>query len=141
MQRRKAPNDGLWSPIGGKLEMGIGESPYEAACRETAEETGVLIQPSDLHMFAMIAEKNYEAKCHWLMFLFACKIPLKNCPPDIDEGHFAFHAPEEVMNLPIPQTDREALWKIYFEHRDGFVALRADCAPGKPLVFHVDERM
>lgn len=141
MQRRKAPNEGLWSPIGGKLEMGLGESPHEAACRETAEEIGLTLQPSDLHLFAMIAEKNYEAKCHWLMFLFASKVPLESCPEDIEEGHFAFHPPGNILQLPIPDTDREALWDIYFKHRNGFVALRADCAPGQPLVFHEDERI
>lgn len=141
MQRRKAPNEGLWSPIGGKLEMGLGESPHEAACRETAEEIGLNLQPADLHLFAMIAEKNYEAKCHWLMFLFVSKIRLDSCPKAIEEGNFAFHAPEDIWQLPIPATDREALWDIYFKHREGFVALRADCSPGQPLVFKEDERI
>jgi len=38
IKRRKAPNLGCWSPIGGKLEMGTGESPFECAIRETGEE-------------------------------------------------------------------------------------------------------
>ena len=43
IQRTKAPNLGCWSPIGGKLEMGLGESPFECAVRETFEETGLLL--------------------------------------------------------------------------------------------------
>jgi 8-oxo-dGTP diphosphatase len=39
MLRAKPPNLGVWSPIGGKLEMGTGESPFECAVRETREET------------------------------------------------------------------------------------------------------
>ena len=42
MQRNKAPNKGLWSPIGGKLEMVTGESPHEAAVREVGEEVGLV---------------------------------------------------------------------------------------------------
>ena len=31
IRRNKSPNMGMWSPIGGKLEMSEGESPYERA--------------------------------------------------------------------------------------------------------------
>src|SRR5208283_621649 len=68
--RAKAPNKGVWSPIGGKLEMASGESPFECAVRETLEETGFRIGVADLHLFSMIAEKAYEGQSHWLMFLF-----------------------------------------------------------------------
>ena len=34
IQRKKKPNRGYWSPPGGKLEMDIGESPFECAIRE-----------------------------------------------------------------------------------------------------------
>ena len=40
MRRNKAPNLGRWSPVGGKVETARGESPFECAVRETAEETG-----------------------------------------------------------------------------------------------------
>lgn len=133
LQRLKAPNYGLWSPIGGKLEMHTGESPFEAAMRETAEETGLQLTDGDLHLFAMIAEKNYEDRMHWLMFLFHCRRPIEHCPPAFDEGTFAFHHPDSILNLPIPQTDRIALWPAFFNHRDGFTALRADCQSGKPI--------
>lgn len=141
LQRRKQPNAGLWSPIGGKLEMGTGESPFEAAARETWEETGLHIETRDLHLFAIIAEKNYEARCHWLMFLFDCQIAIDNLPPAMDEGGFAFHPAEKVYELAIPDTDRQSLWPIYFEHRTGFVCLRADCSPGMPLEVITEQLM
>ena len=68
--RAKAPNLGVWSPIGGKLETARGESPFECAVRETLEETGLRVGTGDFHLFAMIAEKAYEGHAHWLMFLF-----------------------------------------------------------------------
>lgn len=126
--RAKQPNLGVWTPIGGKLEMATGESPFECAARETREETGLRVSPQDLHLFAMIAEKAYQGETHWLMFLFRCKQPIAALPPDITEGKFAFFPREKIKNLPIPETDQAALWPIYDKYRDSFVALKADCA-------------
>ena len=137
--RQKAPNFGHWSPIGGKLEMATGESPFECAARETYEETGLRIGTDDLHLFAMIAEKAYEGQSHWLMFLFRCHRKLDALPPDISEGHFAFFSRADIDRLPIPETDRAALWPVYDRHRDRFVALRADCAPGRPVQVAVEQ--
>jgi 8-oxo-dGTP diphosphatase len=126
--RAKQPNLGVWTPIGGKLEMTTGESPFECAVRETAEETGLHVSTADLHLFAMIAEKAYQGDTHWLMFLFRCKRPIAALPPNIAEGRFAFFSREAIKDLPIPETDKAALWPIFDQYKDGFVALRADCA-------------
>jgi len=137
--RAKPPNLGAWSPIGGKLETAGGESPFECAVRETFEETGFAIAPSDLHLFGMIAEKAYEGQSHWLMFLFRCRRPLPDLPPDIAEGKFGFFGRRAVDALELPETDRTALWPIYDRYRDRFVALRADCAPGRPIQVEIEE--
>ena len=126
--RAKQPNLGVWTPIGGKLEMTIGESPFECAIRETAEETGLEVRQEDLHLFAMIAEKAYQGSTHWLMFLFRCKKPIESMPADIAEGRFGFFSREKIRTLPIPETDKAALWPIFDQYRDGFVSLRADCS-------------
>jgi len=128
MLRAKQPNLGVWSPIGGKLEMATGESPFECAVRETHEETGLSIQADDLHLFAMIAEKAYQGETHWLMFLFRCKKPIDRLPADIAEGAFAFFSRDQIRDLAIPETDKAALWPIYDQYRDSFVALKADCS-------------
>lgn len=128
MLRAKQPNLGVWTPIGGKLEMATGESPLQCAVRETAEETGLHVREEDLHLFAMIAEKAYQGEMHWLMFLFRCKTPIDRLPPDITEGRFAFHSREAIRRLSIPETDQAALWPIFDQYRDGFVSLRADCS-------------
>jgi 8-oxo-dGTP diphosphatase len=139
LHRSKAPNKGAWSPIGGKLEMAAGESPFECAVRETREETGLSIATGDLHLFGIIAERAYEGSSHWLLFLFTCQKPLPGLPPDISEGAFGFFSREAVDGLAIPETDRTALWPTYDSHRGRFVALRADCAPGAPLRIEVEE--
>jgi 8-oxo-dGTP diphosphatase len=127
MLRAKQPNLGVWTPIGGKLEMATGESPLQCAVRETQEETGLRVAESELHLFAMIAEKAYQGDTHWLMFLFRCKRPIDALPPDIVEGKFAFHSREAIKKLAIPETDQAALWPIFDQYRDRFVSLRADC--------------
>lgn len=137
--RAKPPNFGIWSPIGGKLEMASGESPFECAVRETREETGFEIGAGDLHLFAMIAEKAYEGDTHWLMFLFRCKRPIEALPPAISEGQFGFFSRAAIEGLPIPETDRKALWPIYDRYREGFVALRADCSPGAPISIEIEQ--
>ncbi len=137
--RAKAPNLGSWSPIGGKLETTTGESPFECAVRETYEEAGFSINTDDLHLFAMIAEKAYEGESHWLMFLFRCRRPILELPPAINEGRFGFFSRTAIEALPIPETDRSALWPIYDRYRDRFVALKADCAPGQVIRVEVEE--
>lgn len=139
IQRTKAPNQGCWSPPGGKLEMGTGESPFECAVREVAEETGAVVTASDLHLFGMISEKGYEGQSHWLMFLFDCRKPIGAIPPTIDEGHFGFFSRQEIETIQIPETDRTLLWPVYDEHRRGFIAYRAECDPGAPLRMTVEE--
>jgi 8-oxo-dGTP diphosphatase len=139
MLRAKPPNLGIWSPIGGKLETAIGESPFECAVRETFEETGHQFASGDFHLFAIIAEKAYEGQSHWLMFLFRGKKPLTVLPPEIAEGRFAFFSRAAIDALPIPETDRSALWPVYDRYRDRFVALKADCMPGKPVKVEIEQ--
>lgn len=139
IRRAKMPNLGNWSPIGGKVETGIGESPFECAVRETEEEAGFKIATSDLHLFGMISEKAYEGQSHWLLFLFRCTKPIAHLPPEIDEGLFGFYGREALNALSLPETDRTALWPIYDKYRERFVALRVDCMPGKPLLVEIEE--
>jgi 8-oxo-dGTP diphosphatase len=137
--RNKAPNRGSWSPLGGKLETSLGESPFECAVREAREEAGLVLEPSDLHLFAMIAERAYEGQSHWLLFLFRSRQTHEAVPPEIAEGRFAFFSREAIDGLAIPETDRKILWPLYDQHRDGFVALRAECDPSGPIVYTVEE--
>lgn len=139
IQRKKSPNRGCWSPIGGKLDMSVGESPYECARRETLEEIGLELADTDLHCFGYISEKSYEGTGHWLMFLFDCRKSLDDLPDSISEGHFQFFGRREVDSLAIPDTDRTLLWPYYDKFHDGFIGLRADCHPGGTL--HLTEEL
>ncbi len=141
IQRTKAPNKGCWSPIGGKLDMNTGESPYECARREVEEEIGLPLLDSELHCFGYISEKSYEGAGHWLMFLFDCRKRIDTLPVTIDEGHFAFFSREAIDTLEIPKTDRTLLWPYYDQYREGFIGLRANCAPEGQLTLTEELRM
>jgi 8-oxo-dGTP diphosphatase len=139
LKRNKSPNLGCWTPIGGKLHMDDGESPFECAIREAHEESGLVLSTKDLHLFSMVAEKNYENTHHWLLFLFDCKKLIEDLPEAISEGSFGFFSREAINELILPETDKEILWSLYDNHRDGFVALKADCHPERKLQIILEE--
>ena len=139
IRRRKAPNLNCWSPIGGKLEMAEGESPFECAARETGEETGLAITARDLHLFGMISERGYEGTGHWLMFLFNCHKRMERLPEEIDEGAFGWFAREEIDGLALPPTDRTLVWPVYDKYHDSFIAYRAECDPSARLRMTIEE--
>ena len=127
LERLQEPNRGLWSPPGGKLHTEVGESPYACACREAREELGLKISASDLHLTGLVSEHGYEGQAHWLMFLFEIKLRLKSLPPPHREGRFEFFAPRQLSLLKLPQTDREQVWPLFWQHRDGFFAAHCHC--------------
>lgn len=127
LKRLRQPNLGLWSPCGGKLKTETGESPYTCACREAGEEIGLAIRPPDLHLVGIITEHGYEGQAHWLMFLFEVKKKLSNLPPPSDEGPFQFFPPDALGRLQLPQTDREQIWPLFWQHRGGFFAAHCHC--------------
>jgi len=127
LERTQEPNRGFWSPCGGKLKMDIGESPHACACREAEEETGIQINPSDLHLAGLISEHGYQGQTHWLMFLFEVQVRLKALPPPHAEGRFAFYSRTAVDGLKIPQTDREQIWPWFWHFRGGFFAAHCHC--------------
>lgn len=127
LQRANAPNRGLWSPCGGKLDMASGESPYACACREAAEEVGVQLTPSDLHLTGVVSEHGYEGSEHWLMFLFEVRPRLEIVPAECREGVFGFFPKSELASLNIPRTDREQIWPLFWRHRGGFFSAHCRC--------------
>lgn len=127
IQREQEPNLGCWSPLGGKLNFESGESPYQCACRETREETGLEITAADLHLTGIISEHAYQGRAHWLMFLFEVKRRLNHLPPPIKEGAFQFQSRSRLEKLPLPQTDRERIWPWFWKHRGGFFSAHCHC--------------
>jgi 8-oxo-dGTP diphosphatase len=139
LRRKYKPNLGLWSPCGGKLHMADGESPYACACREAGEEIGLKLDPRDLHLTGIVSEHGYEGEGHWLLFLFEVLPRLTALPPAHREGDFAFFAAEEIASLPIPKTDLEQIWPLFWRHRGGFFSAHCRCLDGTRQQWTLEE--
>jgi 8-oxo-dGTP diphosphatase len=139
LERAQEPNRGLWSPCGGKLKTETGESPYACACREAEEEIGLNLKPADLHLSGLVSEHGYQGQAHWLMFLFEVKSRLTQVPAHHREGRFSFFPPNALSGLRLPQTDRERIWPLFWQHRGGFFAVHCRCRPQGRLVWTIEE--
>lgn len=139
LERAQEPNLGLWSPCGGKLKTGAGESPYACACREGHEELGLRLTPADLHLTGIVSEHGYAGQAHWLMFLFEVAPRLETLPVPIREGRFAFFAREALNGLPTPRTDQEMIWPLFWKHRGGFFAAHCHVQADGRHVWDVEE--
>jgi 8-oxo-dGTP diphosphatase len=139
LQRAHEPNRGLWSPCGGKLDVASGESPYACACREAAEELGIMLQPPDLHLAALVSEHGHTGQAHWLMFLFEVKPKLKSVPPPHREGRFEFFSADQLAGLPLPKTDADQIWPLFWKHRGGFFAAHCRCRPDGSFEWLIEE--
>lgn len=134
LRRNKAPNLGLCSPIGGKLDMVSGESPAQCARREIQEEAGLDIPFDRLHLIGLVSECAFEGAGHWLMFMYRILGPVEVAPQEIREGTLDWYTWEEMEHLPLPETDRQVIWPLVRRHeptspgeRPGFFAVHIDC--------------
>lgn len=127
LHRRKPPNRDLYSPVGGKLEQGIGESPTACAIREIQEEVGLTVTEADLHLTGMVSESGYESQTHWLMFLYEVTRPVKVERMTFDEGTLEWFTVEQLNALPLPESDRKVLWPQFWAHRRRFFAGHIAC--------------
>jgi len=135
LRRIKAPNLGLCSPIGGKLDIASGESPAQCAQREIHEEAGLHIPIDRLHLMGLISESSFEGKGHWLLFLYRVLGTVNVEPRDMREGRLDWFAPGEIDALPLPDTDRKIIWPLVRRAEagsaPGFFAVHIDCRAGQ----------
>ncbi|MHC4909279.1 MAG: NUDIX hydrolase [Planctomycetota bacterium] len=142
LHRTKDPNCGMYSPIGGKLEVTWGESPHQCAVREIAEEAGITVATEDLHLTGIVAETAYEGRTHWLIFVFEVMRPIREgeiVEMTIDEGTLEWVAPADVPAKPIPLTDREIMWPLFRDHRGGFFVVHIDCTEGDDITWTIEQ--
>ncbi len=131
LHRKKQPNRDLYSPVGGKLEQGIGESPTACAVREIQEETGLSIDAQDLHLTGIVSESGYGGETHWLMYLYELTRPVWVEPGPMNEGVLEWHEAGEIMSLSIPKTDLGVIWPLFWRYRGRFFTAHIDCGEGE----------
>lgn len=140
LHRRKQPNLDLYSPIGGKLDQSTGESPTQCAIREIAEEVGLTVGAEDLRLAGIVSETGYDGESHWLMFLYELTRPVRVEPVEFREGRLEWHPRSALEALPIPETDRQIIWPLFWRHRASrqFFAAHVDCT-GPALQWTLDQ--
>jgi len=131
LHRHKAPNRDLYSPIGGKLEVTLGESPTQCALREISEEAGLELASSDLHLTGIVSEQGYQDTTHWLMFLYEVKLPVTVSRTSFNEGTLEWFEPAKIEQLDLPQTDREVIWPLFWRYRGAFFMAHIRCDQDK----------
>ncbi len=131
LHRRRPPNLELYSPIGGKLEQGVGESPTACAVREIREEAGLTLTPGDLHLTGLVSEAGFDDAMHWLMFLYEVQRPVQVTRQQFEEGTLEWFTREQVDALPIPQTDRQVIWPLFWRYRGSFFCAHIHCHGGE----------
>ena len=136
LHRKKQPNIGMCSPIGGKLEISQGEGPHECAIREISEEAGITLASDDVRCMGVVSEKGYQGHVHWLIFLFETTRlidPALIPENEFDEGRLEWVALGEVEQQNIPWTDRHIMWPAVRKHKGGgFFMVHIDCSTTPP---------
>jgi 8-oxo-dGTP diphosphatase len=150
LRRAKSPNQGLCSPIGGKLDMHTGESPAQCAQREIEEEAGIHVPIDRLHLMGLISERAYEGKGHWLLFYYRVLGPVEVTRTSLNEGTLEWFHEHEIEGLPLPESDRKIIWpmvrrceKGYDQKkpgsRPGFFTLHIDCGEQGDMTWAVEQ--
>lgn len=141
LHRVKSPNAGMYSPIGGKLDVAEGEGPHDCAKREIMEEAGVVVKDNELRLSGVVSERAYENQTHWLLFLFEVTRPVdpsEIAAYEMNEGTLEWVLPGDVEKLGIPETDRKFMWPNVQAHRGGFFMIHIDCTVS-PMTWKVVE--
>lgn len=141
IHRHKHPNKDLYSPIGGKLELALGESPLMGARREIHEEAGIEITSDRLHLVGIISERGYQGQTNWLMFWYRVLGSVEVEPRTFEEGRLEWHPASDLPRklgatdsvLPMPQTDVQIIWPLVLAHETGFFSVHIDCTGDEPV--------
>ena len=99
LERNRSPNQGLYTPVGGKLEDG--ESPRAAAIREVQEEVG--LQLEDLRYCGLLVDSS-PTDYNWICFVYRASVDYF-APPACNEGTLTWVPIESLATLPTPVTD------------------------------------
>ena len=102
IKRNHAPHAGLWSPPGGKME--IGETPEECAIREIKEETGLDIVNPVLRGIETAIDIAYPI--HWLLFIFRAEYSTGELIQST-EGELRWIGLHEITSYNRPYADTQ----------------------------------
>jgi ADP-ribose pyrophosphatase YjhB (NUDIX family) len=113
----KEPGEGGWSLPGGWAD--VGESPSEAAARETLEESGYRVRPVKL-LAAYDRDRHGHPPIpyHVYKLVFLCEILDESPSSDVDTEGVGFFGEEQLPELSISRVTRAQISRIFEQHRD-----------------------
>jgi ADP-ribose pyrophosphatase YjhB (NUDIX family) len=113
----KEPGDVGWSLPGGWAD--VGESPSEAAARETREESGYRVRPVRL-LAAYDRDRHGHPPItyHVYKLVFLCEILDQTPSPDVDTDEVRFFGEDELPELSITRVTRPQVSRFFAQHRD-----------------------
>lgn len=101
IRRGSEPFRGRWALPGGFVDEG--ERLVDAACRELAEETGLVVEPLVLHQVGTYGDPGRDPRGWTVSVLFACVAPVGPTLPDVLGGDDAAEARWFAADaLPMP---------------------------------------
>jgi ADP-ribose pyrophosphatase YjhB (NUDIX family) len=113
----KEPADAGWSLPGGWAD--VGESPSEAAARETLEESGYKVRPVRL-LAAYDRDRHGHPPIHFHVYklVYLCQILDEVPTSDIDTDGVRFFGDQELPKLSVTRVTRAQIFRFFEHHRD-----------------------
>ena len=104
------PAPGQWGTFGGQIESG--ETPLDAAIRETHEELGILLTPADLSPHAIAASPRGVR-----LYSHICTRTIEPAEITLQEGAgFAFLTRTQIKTLPVLPAVQTLLHHFFENH-------------------------
>ncbi|HET6688669.1 MAG TPA: NUDIX hydrolase [Rubrobacter sp.] len=113
----KEPGEGGWSLPGGWAD--VGESPSEAAARETLEESGYRVRPVRL-LAAYDRDRHGHPPIpyHVYKLVFLCEILDEVPSSNVDTDEVRFFTEKELPELSITRVTRPQVSRFFEQHLD-----------------------
>jgi ADP-ribose pyrophosphatase YjhB (NUDIX family) len=113
----KEPDEPGWAVPGGWAD--VGESPSEAAARETLEESGYSVRPVRL-LAAYDRERHGHPPMayHVYKLVYLCELLAEERLTDLDAHGARFFGEQEIPDLSVTRITRAQISRFFAQHRD-----------------------
>jgi ADP-ribose pyrophosphatase YjhB (NUDIX family) len=113
----KEPDEAGWSVPGGWAD--VGESPSEAASRETLEESGYRVEPVKLLAAYDRDRRGHPPMAyHVYKLVYLCEILDHKPLSEVDAEEARFFGEHEIPELSVTRVTRAQISRFFDQHRD-----------------------
>ena len=113
----KEPGETGWSVPGGWAD--VGESPSEAAARETLEESGYSVRPVRiLAAYDRDRHGHPPMTYHVYKLVYLCELLAEERLTEMDADGASFFGEQEIPDLSVTRITRAQISRLFAQHRD-----------------------